>query len=142
MLSPRHRSTFVSLAQSPDFNLNMNLLTKDQILESGDLTITTVDVPEWGGSVGVRSMTGTDRDAFEASMVTTDAAGNRRPDMTNFRTKLVALTVVDGDGNLMFSAEDMPALGRKSAAALERVFVAAQKLNGLADDSVEVAAKN
>ena len=46
-------------------------LTKDQILEANDLQSESVTVPEWGGDVLVRTMTGADRDAFEASMITT-----------------------------------------------------------------------
>jgi hypothetical protein len=120
----------------------MTLLTKDQILEASDMTSATVDVPEWGGSVCIRTMTGTDRDAFEASMVEIDAAGHRSPDMRNLRAKLVAMTAIDDAGNRLFDLADIPLLARKNAAALDRVFTAAQKLNGLADDAVEDATKN
>lgn len=117
-------------------------LSKDQILEASDLKSEAVEVPEWGGSVNVRTMTGADRDAFESSMVTKDADGNRKPDMSNLRAKLVALTVVDDAGNRLFDVSDVDRLALKSAAALERVFVAAQKLNGLGAAAQEEAAKN
>ena len=45
------------------------MLTREQILQSDDLPCETVPVPEWGGEVQVRTMTGTDRDAFEASLI-------------------------------------------------------------------------
>ena len=55
----------------------IHILTRDEILESEDLATETVSVPEWGGSVIVRALTGTERDAYEAegpgAMV---AAGN------------------------------------------------------------------
>ena len=44
------------------------MLTKDQILKSDDLPSEEVSVPEWGGSVMVRSMTGYERDQFEQSV--------------------------------------------------------------------------
>ena len=44
-------------------------LTRDAILQATDLTFEDVAVPEWGGVVRVRGLTGTERDAFEASVV-------------------------------------------------------------------------
>lgn len=117
-------------------------LTKDQILEANDLQNQPVQVPEWGGTVFVRSMTGADRDAFEASMVTINPDGSRVPDMRNLRSKLVALTLVDEAGNRLFDVADIPRLALKSAAALERVFEAAQRLNGLGAKAEEDAVKN
>ena len=118
------------------------MLSKDQILEANDLVSEEVQVPEWGGSVKVRTMTGADRDAFEQSMVSIGDDGSRRPEMSNMRAKLVALTLVDDSGNLLFSAADMPMLAKKSAAALERVFDAAQRINGLGVKAEDAAEKN
>lgn len=117
-------------------------LTKDQIFEANDLQVESVDVPEWGGSVSVRTMTGADRDAFEASMFTLGADGKRTADMSNLRAKLVALTVVDDAGNRLFEAGDVDRLATKSAAALERVFLVAQRLNGLGENALDDAVKN
>lgn len=118
------------------------ILTKDQILEASDLKTETVEVPEWSGSVIVRTMTGTDRDAFEASLITRNADGTRQPEMTNMRAKLVAMTVVDEAGNRLFAASDVAVIALKSAAALERVFDVAQRLNGLGAAAEVDAAKN
>ena len=117
-------------------------LTKDQILEANDLQSESVTVPEWGGDVLVRTMTGADRDAFEASMITTLPDGTRKPNMANMRAKLVALTVVDEAGNRVFDVTDVDRLALKSASALERVFAAAQRINGLGAQAEEIAAKN
>ena len=43
-------------------------LTRDLILGMDDLSRVRVDVPEWGGHLFVRSMTGMERDAFEGAM--------------------------------------------------------------------------
>jgi hypothetical protein len=87
-------------------------------------------------------MTGADRDAFENSMVSVRPDGTREQNLTNFRTKLVALTVVDDAGNLLFSADDLARLAAKSALAIDRVFVVAQSINGFGAQAVETAAKN
>jgi hypothetical protein len=117
-------------------------LTKDQILESNDLKNEAVNVPEWGGTVYVRTMTGADRDQFESSMVSVMPDGTRKTDMTNLRAKLVALTIVDEAGARLFDTSDMDRLGLKSAAAIERVFAVAQRINGLGGQAEDDAIKN
>ena len=66
----------------------MGLLNKDQILEASDLQTFSVSVPEWGGDVQIRSMTGADRDEFESSLVKVDAAGNRSPECQTIKPSL------------------------------------------------------
>lgn len=117
-------------------------LTKDQILEANDLKNEAVNVPEWGGTVHVRTMTGADRDQFESSMVATLPDGTRKTDMTNLRAKLVALTLVDANGSRLFDVNDIDRLGLKSAGALEKVFVVAQRINGLGGQAEDDALKN
>ena len=119
----------------------MTLLSKTEILTANDLQTEDVEVPEWGGSVRVRSFTGRERDAFEASMVRGDGR-DRRVDLTNMRARLVGLTVIDETGQRLFTDEEVDLLGAKSGAALDRVFAIAQKLNGLSGADVEEFSKN
>lgn len=114
----------------------MAYLTRDVILQADDLLIEDVEVPEWGGMVRVRGLTGAERDDFEASVV--EQRGKKtRLNMQNFRAKLVVRAAINGDGQRLFSDKDAPLLGRKSAAALQRVFEVAQRLSGLSDQDVE-----
>ena len=119
----------------------MSLLSKTAILAAQDLQTEDVEVPEWGGAVRVRSFTGRERDAFEASMVRGDGR-DRRVDLTNMRARLVGLTVIDESGQRLFTDEEADLLGAKSGAALDRVFALAQKLNGLSGSDVEELTKN
>ena len=72
----------------------MTLLSKTATLAENDLKSEDIEVPEWGGAVRVRSFTGRERDAFEASMVRGDGK-DRKVDLTNMRARLVGLTVID-----------------------------------------------
>ena len=119
----------------------MSLLSKTAILAAQDLQTEDVEVPEWGGAVRVRSFTGRERDAFEASMVRGDGR-DRRVDLTNMRARLVGLTVIDESGQRLFTDEEADLLGAKSGAALDRVFAIAQKLNGLSGADVDELTKN
>jgi hypothetical protein len=114
----------------------MAYLTRDVILQADDLLVEDVEVPEWGGVVRVRGLTGAERDDFEASVV--EQRGKKtRLNMQNFRAKLVVRVAINGDGQRLFSDKDASRLGQKSAAALQRVFEVAQRLSGLSDQDVE-----
>jgi hypothetical protein len=113
-------------------------LNKEAILAASDAAIETVDVPEWGGQVCVRSLTGAQRDAFEKRVVgQRDKAGN--VDTTGLRSLMCALCICDEAGNPLFVEADIPQLETRSAAALQRVFDAASALNGMGGDSIEAA---
>ncbi len=111
-------------------------LSRDEILSINDLPTEEVYVDEWKAWVRVRALTGAERDAFEQSVVETRGKSTRM-NLRNIRAKLVALTVVDEDGKRVFTDEDAELLGRKSAAALNRVFEVAQRLSGLRPEDVE-----
>lgn len=123
----------------------MAVLTKAQILAAQDLVIEKVPVPEWGGDVLVRSLTGTARDQYEADFLLIDTSKGKPSydmDLENARARLVALSVVDEGGALLFDDDDVIDLGKKSAAALDRVYAAAKRISGLSDTDVEELRKN
>lgn len=112
------------------------VLSRDQILKADDLAIEQVEVPEWGGTVLVRGLTGEERDMYEQSLV--EGRGkNAQMNLRNARAKLVVLCVVDEAGKPLFQRADVAVLGRKSAAALDRIFEAAKRLSGLSDSDVD-----
>ncbi|GGM14335.1 hypothetical protein [Micromonospora yangpuensis] len=112
------------------------LLNRDQILAVDDSTWEDVEVPEWGGTVRVKGMSGTERDKFEAGSLK-GKGKNRDVNLANLRARLVAASVVDEHGQPVFRPYDVEALGRKSAAALGRVYDVAQRLAGLTDEDVD-----
>ena len=118
------------------------LLTREQILGADDLPTETVEVPEWGGAVRVRGLTGAERDALESSMISQHGK-DVQIKLANLRAKLVVRSIVDVTGARVFSDDgDVMALGRKSALALQRVFEVAQRLSGLTAADVEELTKN
>lgn len=119
----------------------MPTLTKLQIIEAQDIQKELVKVPEWGGDVYVKMMTGKERDTFESSLFETKG-DDRKQNLVNMRARLAAMTIVDDNGTRLFSDDDVNALGKKSARALDRIFKVAQKLNGIGADAVEELTKN
>jgi hypothetical protein len=122
-------------------------------MKAEDLGTEWVSVPEWGGEVLVKALTGEERDAFEASCqrerpmldVRGKAVRGRTemvPYRQNVRARLVVRSVVDDDGGRIFTDGDASALGKKSGAALDRVFEVAARLSRLGDDDIEELAGN
>ena len=112
-------------------------LSKDDILKAAENTPEEVSVPEWGGTVLVRGMTGKERDAFEVSLMQPGRGGRREVNAVNVRAKVVARCVVDDDGNRMFTDAEAADLGDLPAAGLERLYAVAARLSGMSDGEQE-----
>lgn len=115
----------------------MPLLSRDAILGADDRRTEDVSVPEWGGMVRVRALSGAERDAYEAGLVQLRADGSSRVSLENVRARLVSLAACDEHGERLFSDGDVKVLGAKSGAALDRVFDVARRLSRLSDADVE-----
>ena len=116
-------------------------LGRDAILAAKSLRTEEVDVPEWGGTVLVRELSGRERDEWEASLAV-QRGKTMVPDVANIRAKLAARTIVGDDGEPVFTQQDVAALGELSAAALDRVFDVASRLSGLNPEDVEAMTGN
>jgi hypothetical protein len=97
-------------------------------------------VPELGGSVWIRAMSGTERDAWEKSLLT-GKGKNRDIDTTNVRAKLVARCLVDSAGARLLEPSDAAVLGGLRADVLNRMFEKAQRLNGVGDGDIDELGK-
>lgn len=124
-----------------------NYLSAADILGATDLKIIEVEVPEWGGVVGVRGMTGSDRDEWEAGFVTVGKDGATSMDATtafaHMRARLLVRCLVHPEtGIRLFTSKDIEKLGQKSATVLDRLYEKAQALSGISDDDIEELEKN
>lgn len=116
----------------------MTLLNRDAILQANDRPTEEVAVPEWGGSVLVRGISGAERDALEASV----RGSNGKMNMANVRARMCAMSLVDEAGARLFTDREAAALGEKSAAALDRVFDVALRLAGMKPADVDELTEN
>jgi hypothetical protein len=117
------------------------LLSRDEIRVVQDAVFEEVEVPEWGGTVRVKALSGAERDAFESSL--TEQKGKKiRMKMQNVRARMARLTCVDENGKPVFQPSDEHWLGEKSAAALDRVFDVAMKLAGMRDEDIDELTEN
>jgi hypothetical protein len=120
-----------------------NCLTREEVQLAQDLPREFVATPEWKADSGVyvRTMTGAERDAFEAENIV-KAGDSYERNHKNVRARLAMLSVVDEAGKKLFTSEDVPWLTGKSALVLDRIWDVASRLSGLSKQAAEDAAKN
>lgn len=106
-------------------------LSRDAILAAPDVQTREVDVPEWGGTVFIKGMTGAEQDAFEAANRRADG----EPNLTNVRARYLTRCIVNETGTRIFAEQDAAALGKKSSAAIQRLWAVASELNGTSDET-------
>ena len=113
-------------------------LNRDEILGKSRGRVEEIKVPEWGGTVFVKEITASERDAFEASSI--DKKGSAK--MVNIRARLAVLTLSDSTGVRMFADSDVAALGELPASAMDRIFEASMRINRLTKSDVDELEKN
>ena len=111
------------------------MLTREEILAAKDLREEIVDVPEWGGTVRIVTMTGAERDSFDALLAEKRVGDS--VDIRGIRPYLVLLTAHGENGERLFTEKDLPALEAKSGIVIERLAKAARKVNALTDAELE-----
>lgn len=119
----------------------MALLSKDQITAADDRNWEDVDVPEWGGQVRLLGLSGTERNAYQASLVVLGPNGSvQRMNLADQTAKLLAKAIVGEDFKRLYTDKEVTGLGAKNGAVLQRLFEVAQRLSGLRKEDVEAAA--
>ena len=129
------------------------LASREMILAARDIGYQDIDmgdIPGWEGViVRVKDLTGAERDRLEAGLVQEKQVHvgkkiktKQSMNMDNVRARFCAACIVDESMNLIFSADDVRALGKKSAIALDRIFAVIKDRNGLSDEDVEELAEN
>jgi len=110
---------------------------RDVLLGATTVPTEVVVLPELAGlAVTVRGMTGSERDAFEASCF--EGRGRKREfSMRDVRAKLVASCCLDEKGQRAFSDSDVQALGQVRADVIDRLFGVAQRLSGISEKDAD-----
>lgn len=122
----------------------MALLSKEEILAADDIQVEDVEVPEWGGTVRVRGLTGAQRSLIQGTVMAVrgQSVTVKADALAAMQERLVAMSLVDGDGKRLFTDKEVGKLAAKNAGVIARLFTKAQELSGLAEDSVDAAAGN
>jgi hypothetical protein len=112
--------------------------TADDVLAVEDISRELVDVPEWGFTFEVRSMTAAERTHI---MDLAQKAGE--VDLSLVYPEVVIATTYNPDtGDKVFTSDHRVALMAKNAAALDRLAKAGMRLSGMTEEAADAAGKD
>ena len=116
----------------------MGTLSRDTLLAAArakELPREVVELPELGGRVWVRALTGKERDEWELSNIVM-RRGRAQPKLDNVRARLVVRCLVDDDGARLFTDADADALGDLRSDVLAKLYEVAQRLSKVTEEDL------
>lgn len=114
----------------------MKALQKEEIFGVADLPREFVPTPEWAAGdpqagVWVQAFSGEMRARFSRHIREQAKGQEEAAEIPLARERLIAFTVVNAEGELLFSVDDVPLLARRNDKVLERIANVARRLNVL-----------
>lgn len=106
------------------------VLSAADILEASDIVREEVDVPEWGGTVILQSLSGEEVTRF----IQNTEDGDRK----DSSLRILVMSAVDEEGNKLFTEEAIKELRKKSFRAVMRLQEKALEINGMSGHSERV----
>lgn len=110
----------------------------EEILSKDDFTYEEFEVPEWGGTLRLRSLSGAQR-TIVISLT------NKRRDGDGLFERLIIMSAVDDVGKSIFRDDHLDALKARNAAVTQAIGKKILEISGLAPDTIpdiESAEKN
>jgi len=117
----------------------------DLLKNREEMKVEEVDVFGDKGPAYVKRMTGGERDDYTALIteIKEDGSVERKPQ--HYRAKLIACTLCDADGNLLFNPQDanhIKQIGQLKDGDLRKLYTKTQEVNALREEDEEEAVKN
>jgi hypothetical protein len=109
---------------------------RDSFLSQKPTRTREVDIPEWGGIVRVKALSGAERDAIEQKQFD-QGRRSTRVTVAGFRARLVVFGVIDEEGNRIFNESDLPAINEMDGSVIDRIATAVSELSGYTPAEVE-----
>lgn len=116
------------------------LNSRDALLTASKRRLHCFDIPEFEGSVHLRSLSAADRLALRSKWAEAGAKGDSGS--FEFQCALVSKCLVDSEGNRIFGDDDAEAIGALDARVLDSLALEAVRISGLSQQAVDTAAKN
>ena len=123
----------------PKQSAPLRALTVDDIFATKDIEDKVIPVPEWNGTVTIRTFSRRQVAAMTKQATHKDKYTGK--DVTDTE-KLEALTFIEGVVSPKFTLEDYEKLLDKSIAPLLRIIKAINAASGLSEESVQDAVKS
>jgi hypothetical protein len=113
-----------------------SILTREKIIERDDIKRRRVHVPEWGGDVIVKELTGEERSRLDEIIFKPNEKGEMAL-QPGFKIPMVQFCLVDENDTPLFPGQDgLKQLSKKSIVVINRLFVVCSEVNR-AEDEIE-----
>lgn len=124
----------------------MPVLTRDAINAVAKTAPVEFNVPEWGGTVLLRYLPASAKDAYEMWAADIQRRLGLKA-VKDFRSKLVSLCLVDSEGKRLFNDDQIAELAKQPAFIIDRLYQECEKMNHMGtqaakDQAAVDAAKN
>jgi len=116
------------------------VLTGEQIREAArnaKIEREALIVPELGGLIYVRGMSGKERDKFEEGLRVKKGKRVGQSDLRNFRALLAVRVIVDEKGERLLNDGDAELIGAMPAGVLDRIIAKCTELSGKAEEEID-----
>ena len=116
------------------------VLTGEQIREAArnaKIEREALVVPELGGLIYVRGMSGKERDKFEEGLRVKKGKRVGQSDLRNFRALLAVRVIVDEKGERLLNDGDAELIGAMPAGVLDRIIAKCTELSGKAEEEID-----
>lgn len=117
-------------------------LSREEILGLADREIREVAVPQWNGTVYLRSLSAGEREMWEAGELEIQKNASEFQRRVHQRARLLALCLCDAAGNQIFGATDVLALSGRNDLAIDSLAEIAMRMNGIGQKAADEAAKS
>jgi len=111
------------------------MLSKDDIFKAKDFEIKEIEVPEWGGSIFIKSMSGYARAKLVADV-------QNKIDLDKLQLRVLINCICDSEGKLLFSEADLQKLGTKNPEVLSMLEKECCKISGIGTEAEGTIEKN
>lgn len=126
---------------SDNNNAEPRLLSRDEFLAPTERRYKFVDLPVKRGRVRIRSLTQSEKERFEATLLT-PKGGMNKAKVLDSRRRLIIMCMVDMDGRLILEPDDLDSLAVLDGADIAHLHVECEKHVGFEPGEVEAIEKN
>ena len=117
------------------------MFDKNQLRELMRGSVKTVNVPEWGGDVGIRMLSAADL-VHLRSFAKDDATKATADDDLNAMCELLSMALSDLDGKRMFTPDELREWSGSQIGIMNQLVEETQKHNGFGKQADEELTKN
>lgn len=119
-------------AEVPEAPAPLRRLSFEDMVAAADLREEEVPIPQWNGTVVVRTLTKDELDKLAERSVRVDRRGNRQSDQKRFVALMAANSLVPP-----LTEEQWAQLGQKAGGAVGEIVTAALRINGVSEPATK-----